>query len=138
MCVNHGRNGVRRVVKAVDELETERDEQRDAEQQEGQRRPRLHAARAHVDVDAVGDEEQSESNGCPTLRYLEALSQPLTLELGPLRVNTIRRPRPIRSSAASYLVTAWAWTAWPLILVEVSKSWWRRVAARRSSSMTIA
>ena len=61
MGVDHRGDGVRRVVEAVDELEAERDEQRDTEQHEWQPAGRWHAALVDVDVDAVGDEEQRQA-----------------------------------------------------------------------------
>ena len=48
-------DGVRRVVEPVDELEAERDQQRDPQQHEWQPAGRRHAALGDVDVEAVGD-----------------------------------------------------------------------------------
>jgi hypothetical protein len=45
-------------VEAVDELEAERDEQRDAQQHKGQQGGGADARFAHIRIDAVGDEEE--------------------------------------------------------------------------------
>jgi len=45
-------------VKAVDELETEGDQQGDEQQQEGEIGGDLHTGRPHIGHDAVADEEQ--------------------------------------------------------------------------------
>ncbi len=65
MGVDDRRDRVRGVVKPVHELEAERDQQRHAQQHEGQHGRGAHAAPRHVDVEAIGDEKQPESQDSP-------------------------------------------------------------------------
>jgi hypothetical protein len=59
VCVDDRRHGVGRVVKSVDELETEGDQQRYEEQQVWQKRRGLGAACGDIGIEAVRDEEQA-------------------------------------------------------------------------------
>ena len=58
MGVDHGRHRVGGIMKAVDEFEAERDQQRDQQQQIGQVACYLGAGRVDIGVDAVGHEQQ--------------------------------------------------------------------------------
>jgi hypothetical protein len=52
-------------VKAVDELETERNQQRDEEEQEGRVARDFRAGGVDVGIDAVGDEQQDGRDNSP-------------------------------------------------------------------------
>ncbi len=62
MRVDDGRHGVGRVVKPVDEFETQRDQQSDAEQEERQEAGDRGPRRCDIPVNIVGREEESESH----------------------------------------------------------------------------
>ena len=61
-CVDHGRDGIGGIVKAVDELEAERNEQGDEQQDVGHKRCNARVRRANIGVDAIGDEQQGRGN----------------------------------------------------------------------------
>ena len=56
--IDHGGDGIRGIVKAVDEFEGERNQECDEEQKVRQIGRHLGAGRVDVDIDAVGDEQQ--------------------------------------------------------------------------------
>ena len=59
MGIDHGRDRVGGVVETVDEFEAERDQERHEQQDVGQVGGDPHAGCVDVDVDAVGDVQQS-------------------------------------------------------------------------------
>jgi hypothetical protein len=79
--VDHRRHRIGGVVKAVDELEAERDQQRDEQQDVGQvgRHPR--AGRVDVDIDAVGDEQQARGENAEEQDHRQRIEA--LVEIGP-------------------------------------------------------
>ena len=68
--VNDGRDGVGRVVKAVHELEAERDQERDPEQNEREHRRRVHVRYVRDELRARIDEARREHPAEDDRRYL--------------------------------------------------------------------
>jgi hypothetical protein len=60
--IDHGRDGIGGIVKSVDELEAERNEQGDEQQDIGDKRRNARVRGANIGVDAVGDEQQGRGN----------------------------------------------------------------------------
>jgi len=60
--IDHRCNRIRGVVKTVHELEGKRDQERDEEQDEWEKCGDPHPGRVHVDIDAVGNEQQRRRN----------------------------------------------------------------------------
>jgi hypothetical protein len=72
--VDHGRDRIGGVMEAVDEFETERDQQGDEQQNEWRVAGHARAGRVEIGVDAVGHKQQSASedshqdDGCERMR----------------------------------------------------------------------
>ena len=75
MGINDGGYGIGRIVEAVDEFETECDQQRDTEQEKGQVGRSLRVRRGHVDKQAIAGEEQSRDHYCRALDQLYHLGR---------------------------------------------------------------
>ena len=58
MGIDDGRDGICGVVEAIDEFEAERDHQCDEQQDERQVSRDLRAGLVHIDIKAVGDEQE--------------------------------------------------------------------------------
>lgn len=60
MGVDHGCDGIRRVVKAIHELKAERNQKGNEEQKIGEVRRNFGTRRVNIDIDAVGNEERAD------------------------------------------------------------------------------
>ena len=81
--VDDGRHGVRRVVEAVDELEAERDQKRQAEKQEGKEGLGRRAGNGNVAVERVGGEDETDHEQPAEGRQAGHIHS--LIEIGPLR-----------------------------------------------------
>ena len=89
--VDHGRHRVGGVVEAVDELEAERDQQRDEQQEIGQVGRDLGAGRVDVGIEAVGDEQQSAGEDAEEQDHRQRVEALVEIGAGEGRLDRRRR-----------------------------------------------